>query len=47
MKSFKDDGMQIDESLGQPAKAQSSICESLEPGSNVTIERERQPEKQS
>jgi hypothetical protein len=40
------EGMQIDESDLHAQKAQSSIRESLEPGSNVTLQRDRQESKQ-
>jgi hypothetical protein len=38
--------MQIDESDEQDKKADSSIDESFEPDSNVTVERDSHPEKQ-
>jgi hypothetical protein len=41
-----DDGMQIDKSDEQPAKALPSIHESFESDSNVTVEREEQATKE-
>jgi hypothetical protein len=41
-----DEGIQIDESDEQAANANFSIRESLESGSNVTVERVRHPKKQ-
>jgi hypothetical protein len=44
--SRRDDGTEIDESDEQEENADLSICESLEPDSNMIVERDLHPSKQ-